>query len=153
MKKILIKQSKTADTRTCDVSKVTKDQLLQSSLQHITDVKNGIDFLIKILKDIKKKHDFTKVKNINEFYKDFKNDFNTTDWWIMHQKQERHHFNNKEYIQKDINLLDVLEQIIDGVMAGMARSGEYRYEPLDNELLQKAYRNTAQLLLKNISVY
>ena len=37
-------------------------------------------------------------------------------------------------------------------MAGMARSGEYRYEPLSDELLQKAYRNTAKLLLDNVEI-
>ena len=39
---IKIQKSSTADTRTCDVSKVTKDQLLESSLQHIEDVKKGM---------------------------------------------------------------------------------------------------------------
>ena len=68
------------------------------------------------------------------------------------EKKERHHFNNKEYIQDDVNLIDIIDQIIDGVMAGMARSGEYRQENIEPELLQKAYNNTVKLLLKNVVV-
>ena len=151
-KKIIIKKSKTADTRTCDWTKVTKKELLESSKQHIKDVGKGIYFFIDILKEKAKKHDFTKIENIDEFYEDFKTGFQKTNWWKMHQKIERHHFDTKKYIQKDINLLDVIEQIVDGVMAGMARSGKWRCEPLDNKILQKAYKNTAKLLLKNLDV-
>ena len=43
-------------------------------------------------------------------------------------------------------------KITDGVMAGMARSGEYRIEEPSAELLLKAYRNTAKLLLNNVNV-
>ena len=41
---IEIKQSKTADSRTCDWSKVTKEQLLESSIQHIGDIQKGLIF-------------------------------------------------------------------------------------------------------------
>jgi hypothetical protein len=70
----------------------------------------------------------------------------------MHQKVERHHLKNKEFIQDDVNLIDVLEQIIDGVMAGLARSGEYKQEEMPAELLEKAYKNTVSLILKNVEV-
>ena len=147
-----IKKSQTADTRTCDISKVTKEQLLKSSKNHISDVRQGMQFLINEMKFASRNHDHTKIENIDEFYSDFKSDFKKQGWWKMHQKVERHHFNNPKYIQKDVNLIDVLEQIVDGCMAGMARSGEYRKEVPDMELLQKAYDNTAKMLLKNIKV-
>ena len=147
-----IKKSQTADTRTCDWSKVSKEQLLQSSEQHIKDVQKGLDFIRNLLKEKAQNHDYTKIDLIDEFYSDFQTGFEKTGWWEKHQKIERHHFNNSEYIQDDINLLDVLEQIVDGVMAGMARSGEYRCEPISDELLQKAYKNTAKLLLDNIEI-
>jgi len=150
--KIKIKKSTCADTRTCDWSKVSYEQLLQQSKQHISDVQKGISFLIEKLNIVALEHDRTKIDNAREFYNDFKTGFKITDWWKMHQKEERHHFNTPELIQDDINLIDVIEQIIDGVMAGMARSGEYRYEPLTSELLQKAYRNTAKLFLDNLEV-
>jgi hypothetical protein len=41
---IVIKPSKTADSRTCDFTKVTKDELLESSKQHISDIKRGFEF-------------------------------------------------------------------------------------------------------------
>ena len=152
MKKIQINKSSCADTRTCDWSKVTFNQLLQQSKQHIGDVQKGISFLIKELNRAARNHDRTKIENAREFHNDFKTGFKTTDWWKLHQKTERHHFNTPEYIQDDINLIDVLEQIVDGVMAGLARSGEDRFEPLTNELLQKAYMNTAKLLIENTEV-
>lgn len=99
-----------------------------------------------------KNHDYTKIDSIDEFYNDFKTGFKKTDWWKMHQNKERHHFNTKKYIKKDINLIDVLEQIVDGVMAGMARSGKYREENLSSKLLLKAYKNTAKLLLDNLKI-
>lgn len=150
--KIIIKKSKTADTRTCDWTKVSKEELLKSSVMHINDVRRGMEFFIKLLTEAQENHDYTKIQNIDSFYNDFKSGFKKTDWWEMHQKVERHHFNNEKYIQKDVNLIDVLEQITDGVMAGMARSGKYRKEVPDAKLLLKAYRNTANLLLKQVKV-
>jgi hypothetical protein len=37
-------------------------------------------------------------------------------------------------------------------MAGMARSGEYRQEKISPELLEKAYKNTVQMLLSEIRI-
>jgi len=138
---IEIRKSETADTRTCDWSNVSKQDLLNSSRQHIDDVRAGMEFLIKIMEHSALVHDVTKIIHIE-----------STKWWGMHQREERHHFNNPEYIQEDVTLIDVLEQITDGVMAGIARSGEYRFEPLSNELLQKAYKNTADMLIRNTKV-
>jgi hypothetical protein len=42
--------------------------------------------------------------------------------------------------------------ITDGVMAGMARSGEYRKEEIPDSLLRKAFDNTIELLLRNVEV-
>lgn len=151
-KPIKIKKSTCADTRTCDFSKVTENQLLDQSKQHIKDVQKGMAFLIEKMALTLANHDHTKISHIREFWLDFLTGFKQTSWWEMHQKVERHHFNNPNFIQDDINLIDVLEQITDGVMAGVARSGEYRFEPLSDELLQKAYMNTAKLLLDNIEV-
>lgn len=152
MDKIIIKKSNTADTRTCDWTKITKEQLLESSKSHIEDVRKGILALIDELQTAAIKHDHTKIESIDLFHADFKTGFKNTTWWEMHQRVERHHFNNSEFAQDDINLIDVLEQIIDGVMAGMARSGTYRKEVPSPELLVKAYENTAKMLLDKIEV-
>jgi hypothetical protein len=49
--KIRIKESKTADSRTCNYSSVTKELLLESSKQHISDIKKGFDFLLICFKN------------------------------------------------------------------------------------------------------
>ena len=64
---IKIKQSKTADSRTCDWSKVTKEQLLESSIQHIGDIHKGFDFFINLMNRQKYIHvvNFTYCQFIN----------------------------------------------------------------------------------------
>jgi len=149
---IKIKKSQTADSRTCDYSKVTKEQLLESTNSHLSDIRKGFDFFILLLMKQSANHDLTKLSHLDDFYRNFKTRFKETDWWELHQEKERHHFNNPKYIPKDINLVDVLDQIIDGVMAGMARSGSYRQEFISPELLKTAYDNTVKLLLAEIEV-
>lgn len=149
---IKIKKSETADTRTCDWSKVTKEQLLEASITHIGDIKQGFDFFIDLMHRQKYIHDLSKITEIDGFHRDFQTGFKTHDWWDLHRRVERHHFNDEEYIQDDVNLIDIIDQIIDGVMAGMARSGEYRQETISTELLEKAYKNTVKLLLGNVVV-
>lgn len=151
-KKIVIQKSSCADTRTCDYTKVSKEKLLDQSKQHIRDVELGILYMIAKLRKASSEHDRTKISDIDHFHSNFKTGFKDSEWWNMHQITERHHFNTPEFIHDDINLVDVIEQIVDGVMAGIARSGEYRYEPLSSELLQKAYNNTAKLLIENVEL-
>jgi hypothetical protein len=150
--KIKIKQSKTADSRTCDFSSVSKDTLLKSSIQHIGDVKKGFDFFAYMLRRQSALHDLSKISHIDDFHRNFITGFKDRDWWEYHQAVERHHFNDEKYIPKDVNMFDILDQIVDGVMAGMARSGSYRQEPISGELLLRAYRNTVALLLSKIDV-
>ena len=47
---IKVKKSPTADTRTCDVTKVTKEQLRESSISHIRDVELRLEVLSNILR-------------------------------------------------------------------------------------------------------
>lgn len=149
---IYIKKSTTADSRTCDWSKVTKEQLLEASLQHISDIKAGFKFFIYMMHRQAELHDLTKISHIDEFHSNFSTGFKEKDWWELHQEKERHHFNEEKYIPKDINLIDIFDQIIDGCMAGMARSGSYRQEFISPELLKIAYDNTVKLLLNEIKI-
>lgn len=64
----------------------------------------------------------------------------------------RHHLNEPDGIREDVNLVDVLDFIADCVMAGMARSGSVYPLELPNELLQKAFQNTVELLKSNVQV-
>jgi hypothetical protein len=149
---IKIRKSKTADTRTCDWSKVTKDELLDSTHSHLDDVRQGYYFFVYLMIKQQENHDLTKLSHLDDFYRNFRTGFKERDWWDLHQEKERHHFNDPRFIQDDVNLIDVLDHIIDGVMAGMARSGTYRQENISPELLVKAYHNTVKLLLDEVEV-
>ncbi len=150
--KIVIQKSETADTRSCDFTKVDCDTLLQSSKSHISDVKKGMNFFADMLKDQAEKHDNTKLSHIDMFHKDFANGFKTQEWYTMHKREERHHLAQPDGVRDDVNLIDVLECIVDGVMAGMARTGKYRKEDLQPGVLEKAFNNTIDLLLKKVEV-
>jgi len=149
---IHIKKSPTADTRTCDVSHVSKEQLLNSSIQHIEDVGKGLLFFQDLINNAIKKHDYDKIYDIDTFYKDFKNDFKTTEWWDRHRKLNRHHLFVEDGVPNDVNLIDVLELIVDCVMAGLARTGYVYNLDLDPDVLKKAFENTIDLLKNNIEI-
>ena len=95
---IKIKKSKTADTRTCDWTKVTKEQLLEATKSHIRDVHKGLEFFAYLLHKQAAIHDLTKISHLDDFHRDFQTGFKNQEWWEMHQKLERHHFQNEKYI-------------------------------------------------------
>jgi hypothetical protein len=152
MNKIQIEQSKTADTRTCDVSTVSREVLLASSKQHIEDVRKGLEWFRFRLDIAGIEHDWTKLKQIDQFYEDFKTSFKRTKWWDNHRKQERHHLSSPDGIRADVDLIDVIEYLVDGVMAGLARSGKYRKEEMPTGLLELAFDNTVKKLVESIEV-
>lgn len=139
-------------TAHCDFSKVTKDDLLQDTLNHRHHVVLGMNFIADIIKRRGRGHDYTKISLIDEFHSDFLTGFVKDGWWKKHQDIERHHLSDKTYVQDDVDLIDVIEMIVDCVMAGMARRGEYRHDNISPELLVKAYNNTVKLLLENVEV-
>lgn len=149
---IKIKQSKTADTRTCDVSLVDKETLLASSMQHIGDVGKALAFFSSKLTEAASQHDYDKLTDIDWFLSDFKTKFEKTGWWDNHRKIHRHHLVQSDGIPSDVNLIDVLEYISDCVMAGMARSGSVYALPVDVDLLTRAFNNTIELLKSNVEV-
>ncbi|HSH25566.1 MAG TPA: hypothetical protein VLA13_08510 [Massilibacterium sp.] len=149
---IKIKKGSTADTRTCDWSIVTKEQLLESSKSHIDDIQDGLHFFAEELRLIGKYHDFDKITAIDHFHEDFKTGFEQTGWWDNHRKVNRHHLNSDDGVPDDVNLLDVLEFITDCVMAGMARKGEVYPLEISDEILKKAFNNTVDLLKNEIKV-
>lgn len=152
---IRIHLSPTADSRTCSYQDVSKNDLLVSTSYHIDDVRKGIFFFQELLSHRALSHDHTKISHIDMFYEDFRTGFLKQDWYNLHKERERHHLKmscQQSYGEHGINLIDILENIIDGVMAGMARSGSYTYEPISPELLQMAVANTASMLLNVIEV-
>ena len=149
---IEIKKSKTADTRSCDYKNVTKEQLLLSSKQHIDDIKKGAKFFSNMIESSAIVHDHDKIWNIDQFHEDFITGFEQHKWWDNHRRVNRHHLLVPDGVPDDVNLIDVLDMVIDCVMAGMARTGQVYPLKIDPDVLMKAFNNTVELLKDNVVV-
>lgn len=149
---IKIPQSATADTRTCDFANVSRQTLLESSVQHIDDVRKALTFFMSMVLTAADDHDTDKITDISGFHADFVTGFKQTGWWDRHRTLNRHHLNMADGIPSDVNLIDVLDYIADCVMAGMARSGSVYELKLPAELLERAFQNTAELLKAQVTV-
>jgi hypothetical protein len=148
--KIEIKRSQNADTRSAD-KKVSKEELYQQSKQHIEDVKKAIDWMRDILYEVSEEHDWSKLKHIDEFHKDFEyiqsgklGEFKKMHWFKDLHLQER--------CPDDVNLFDVMERIVDITTAGMARTGKIYDDTLSPDILTRAYKNTIELLKSTIRI-
>lgn len=151
-KPIIISRSATADTRSCDFASVTRDQLVKSSEMHIEDVKAGMQFFITEMRRAAERHDWDKFCMIEHFHADFVTGFEKTEWWDNHRKVNRHHLLQEDGVPEDVNLIDVMEFIVDCVMAGMARTGEVYPLELKTEVLERAFQNTVDMLKDRIVV-
>jgi hypothetical protein len=149
---IYIKESPTADTRTCDFANVSKETLLESSRQHIKDVREGLAFFADKMFDAQCVHDHDKLSDIDGFHRDFVTGFQRTEWWDNHRKVNRHHLLHDDGVPQDVNLIDVLDMIADCVMAGMARSGSVYPVAIDPDVLMRAFVNTVDLLTAQVQV-
>lgn len=149
---IRIGKSQTADTRTCDFTKVSKATLYASSVQHIGDVRAALAFFRMLLERTAETHDPDKLTDIDGFHADFVTGFKKTGWWDRHRLLNRHHLLQPDGIPADVNLIDVLDFIADCVMAGMARSGSVYALNLPPELLERAFQNTVELLKAEVVV-
>jgi hypothetical protein len=149
---IRIRPSATADTRTCDFANVSKDTLLESSKQHIEDVREAHQFFSQLIARAMLDHDTDKLTDIDGFHADFVTGFAQTGWWDRHRTLTRHHLTQADGIPADVNLIDVLDFIADCVMAGMARSGSVYPLTLGPELLERAFQNTVELLKAQVEV-
>jgi hypothetical protein len=152
MKPIQIRKSPTADTLTCDFSKVSKETLLASSHQHIGDVQNAMARLAIMICEQSEVHDHDKISDIDGFHRDFLTGFKEHSWLDNHRKVNRHHLLDADGVPADVNLIDVLDMICDCVMAGMARSGSVYPLNIKPEVLMTAFQNTAELLKANVTV-
>jgi hypothetical protein len=149
---IRIQKSPTADTRTCDFTKVSKETLLASSKQHIFDVRLALDFFASRVFKAGQDHDTDKITDIDGFHRDFVTGFTQTMWLDAHRKLNRHHLNVEDGIPEDVNLIDVLDYIADCTMAGMARSGSVYDITLPADVLQRAFANTAAMLKARVII-
>lgn len=145
---IVIQESQTADSRTCDPSTVSRMELLQASQQHIGDVMQGMMFFAGLIGQAAGRHDADKLTDIEGFYANFLEKFapGHRDWLDRHYQKNRHHLDQTAGVPADVNLIDVLDYITDQVMAGKARNGEVRPIGISLDVLHRAFLNTVQLL-------
>jgi hypothetical protein len=150
--KIQIRKSPTADTRTCDFANVSERTLLNSSVQHIADVRRGLAFFGAMLAEAATNHDTDKLTDIEGFHRDFVTGFAQTTWWDEHRRLNRHHLLQADGVPEDVNLIDVLDMIADCVMAGMARSGSVYALEISDDVLRRAFNNTVTALQSRVEV-
>lgn len=153
---IEIRKNPFGDTRTCNVTQVKWNKFIMANHSHIGDVCAGLTFFAQLLKYRGPIHDWDKVRSNEaaEFFIDFKHKFaeGYTKWWDNHRKIHRHHLAYEDGIPEDVNLVDVIEYIVDCVMAGLARSGEVYEIKLPDEVLRRAFNNTIELLKNEVVV-
>lgn len=149
---IVIRKSKTADTRSCDYANVSKETLLASSKQHIADVREALSFFGQLVYRAGARHDADKITDIDGFHADFVTGFKQTGWWDRHRQLNRHHLFVPDGVPEDVNLIDVLDMVADCVMAGMARTGEVYPLTISDDVLRRAFANTVDLLKRHVRV-
>jgi hypothetical protein len=142
-----------ADSRSSKV-KITLPNLQLATANHIVHVSQGLEYFANLLIIAGEKHDFTKSDNMEDFYKaltsdNIKNTVSFT-WYKKHVVNERHHLLSN--VPEDVNLVDVFEHLVDCVMAGSARTGKIFDVDLPDAVLQKAVKNTVELLKKQIEM-
>ena len=162
MSKIIIKNTKYADSRTADSrtadKDITKDKLYDATINHINDVRRGMDYFSEQIHKRGLNHDYTKIDCFDDVYAPSvlsghtDDSFKQGEWYQRHITEERHHVNDNAQI--DINLIDIFEHIVDIVMAGKGRAGQItsRYCDMDPILLHRAYYNTIRMLDEIVEV-
>lgn len=123
---------------------------------HIDNVEEVMREIANLVKKAGELHDCTKKSQERMFYRDFVNtqengaDFVNGEWYQLHVNAERHHLLSN--CPDDVNLIDVLEMVCDCTCAGLARSGEIRDLEINSEILDKAVKNTTELIKSMVEV-
>lgn len=152
---IIIEKNPNGDTRTAPKG-ITFEQFQKANDMHREDVRRVMSFLAYRTNRTGLKHDHTKKSDEELFYNDFLStmnsgaDFTKGEWYQMHINSERHHLFSR--CPDDVNLIDVLEMIADCVCAGMARSGYVRDLEISSDILERAVKNTVELIVKEIDL-
>lgn len=145
--KLVLKDTSKGDSRTSGGSPLLSE-VYNATVIHQGEVASLMKYLAKRLVHNGIVHDWTKTVNFDEEYgklvtsnvKD--EEFLASKWWWKHLTCERHHV--KDYAHLDVDLLDVLEFIVDRVVAEKGRTGSINmsYLELDPVILVRAYYNT-----------
>ncbi len=134
-----------------------KDKLLKDVVQHREDVSSVMDMISEHLQDIGMEHDWTKIAYFDDFARDTLErqdtpDFKDREWYNIHTEYERHHINSR--IPVDVDLFDVLECIVDCIVAGKTRSGTVNHDflILPQSVINNAYWNTVKKIEDSVVV-
>jgi hypothetical protein len=125
-------------------------QFIRSTNAHIDDIRNGLTYIAKLMQAAGNNHDHTKLDDPEGFFKALKSKNDNSDIFMNHYKLERHHL--LDHIPDDVDLIDVMEFLVDGCMAGMARSQNYTLPKIDPQMLVKAFENTTKRILEVVKV-
>jgi len=146
---IKIYKNSNGDTRTAKKD-VSFEEFQKANDMHRQDVKNVMNELAFHIMLKGSVHDFTKKTDEELFYNNFLStinegtDFVNDEWYQLHIVKERHHLLSN--CPEDVNLFDVLEMITDCICAGMSRSGDVRDVEINEEILNKALKNTVTVI-------
>lgn len=154
---ITIRRTRNADSRTADEN-LNHETLKHDTQEHIRDVQKGMILISDMIKKAGYDHDFTKTGYFDEYAENVlsphtNEEFINAEWYQKHIFEERHHLNAN--CPLDVNLIDVLEMIVDCVMAGKGRSGHvtpYYLKLKDPTILERAYWNTVKMLDELVEV-
>lgn len=152
---IVIEKNPNGDTRTAPKN-ISFEQFKVANNMHRADVYDVMTYLAKRIHVAGLKHDYTKKSDEELFYNNFLStmnngtDFVADEWYQMHVNKERHHLLSR--CPEDVNLIDVMEMIVDCVCAGLARSGEVRELEISSDILERAVKNTVDLIVKEVDL-
>ena len=157
MKKIKIKRNTNGDSRVAKTTPTIKEFGDANSI-HASDVVEMMRSFAEEIKNRSTEHDWTKLYEPyrSMFYRDLCNTiegrmkFEDGEWCKFHWNYERHHL--LRHCPEDVNLIDVIEMICDCVCAGMARSGHIHDVEIDTDILDRAVRNTVEMLKNSVEL-
>lgn len=152
---IIIEKNPNGDTRTAPKD-ISFEQFKTANDMHRADVNAVMKYLAHLVHKAGLKHDYTKKSDEELFYENFLSTMNNgtnfveDEWYQLHINTERHHLLSR--CPEDVNLIDVLEMIVDCTCAGLARSGEVRDLEISTDILERAIKNTVNLIVNVIDV-
>lgn len=134
-----------------NAQQMNDEQLLRATTKHMDLVFDGLEFFVNQMFDHGEKHDYTKLEKFPDYHLAIQSGMiKESPWYKYHITEERHHL--LANVADDVNLIDVMEYICDCVMAGSARSDKIYDITLSDEVLQKAFKNTVDMLKKEVVV-